>query len=100
VDTSSNVRRVFGSRRIHLDEEPPPAKVGVVGDHLDAIGLDTEVTRVDADVRVESAFRKLLDCDVVICATDTHGSRAGHQRPGQHLPAAGDRRWRPRRRAS
>ncbi|MCD6726126.1 MAG: ThiF family adenylyltransferase [Solirubrobacteraceae bacterium] len=76
LDTPSNVRRVFGSRRIHLDEEPPPAKVDVVGDHLDAIGLDAEVTRVDADVRVESAFRKLLDCDVVVCATDTHGSRA------------------------
>jgi molybdopterin/thiamine biosynthesis adenylyltransferase len=76
LDTPSNVRRVFGSRQDHLNQVPPPAKVDVVGDHLDAIGLDTTVTRVDADVRVESAFRKLLDCDVVICATDTHGSRA------------------------
>jgi hypothetical protein len=76
LDTPSNVRRVFGSRQVHLNEVPPPAKVDVVGDHLDAIGLDTTVTRVNADVRVESAFRKLLDCDVVICATDTHGSRA------------------------
>lgn len=76
LDTPSNVRRVFGSRCEHLDEVPPPSKVDVVGEHLDAIGLDTKVHRVDGDVRVESAFRELLDCDVVICATDTHGSRA------------------------
>ena len=76
LDTPSNLRRVFGSRREHLDQLPPPAKVDVVGAHLDAIGLDTTVTRVDGDVRFETPFRKLLDCDVVICATDTHGSRA------------------------
>jgi hypothetical protein len=76
LDTPSNVRRVFGSRREHLNQVPPPAKVDVVGDHLDAIGLDTTVRRVAGDVRFEPVFRKLLDCDVVICATDTHGSRA------------------------
>ncbi len=76
LDTPSNLRRVFGSRREHLDRCPAPAKVDVVGDHLDAIGLDTTVRRVRGDVRTESVFRELLDCDVVISATDTHGSRA------------------------
>ncbi len=76
LDTESNLRRVFGSRREHLRQVPPPAKVDVVGDHLDSLGLGTVVTRVDCDVRLESAFRQMLDCDVVICATDTHGSRA------------------------
>ncbi len=28
------------------------------------------------DVRTESVFRSLLDTDVVLCGTDTHGSRA------------------------
>lgn len=76
LDTPSNVRRMFGSRRSHLDQVPPPAKVDVVADHLDQIELDTTVRRVDGDVRVEPVFRELLDCDIVVCATDTHGSRA------------------------
>jgi hypothetical protein len=42
----------------------------------DRIGLGTLVNRVFGDVRDESVFRKLLDTDVVIGATDTHGSRA------------------------
>jgi molybdopterin/thiamine biosynthesis adenylyltransferase len=76
LDTPSNVRRVFGSKRSHLDQDPAPSKVDVIADHLDQIGLDTVIRRVDADVRTETAFRELLDCDIVISATDTHGSRA------------------------
>lgn len=76
LDTPSNVRRVFGSRMEHLSQEPSPPKVDIVGDHLDVLGLSTQVRRVDGDVRVEANFRKLLDCDVVLCATDTHGSRS------------------------
>lgn len=76
LDTPSNVRRVFGSTIADLHASDPPAKVDVVGRHVDQLGLASPVTRVAADVRRESAFRQLLDTDVVICGTDTHGSRA------------------------
>lgn len=76
LDTPSNVRRVSGSTARDLNRTVPPPKVDVVGDHLDAIGLAGRIRRVNADVREERAFRELLDCDVVLCGTDTHGSRA------------------------
>ena len=76
LDTPSNVRRVFGSATADLHASDPPAKVDVVGRHVDLLGLSRPITRLRADVRGESAFRSLLDTDVVICGTDTHGSRA------------------------
>ncbi len=76
LDTPSNVRRVFGSTLADLHAAMPPAKVDVVGRHLDHLGLAEPVRRVQGDVRVESVFRHLLDVDVVISGTDTHGSRA------------------------
>jgi molybdopterin-synthase adenylyltransferase len=76
LDTPSNVRRVFGSVAADLAASTPPAKVDVVGRHLDQLGLDTEVRRLRGDVTLEAPFRAVLDADVVISATDTHGSRA------------------------
>jgi molybdopterin/thiamine biosynthesis adenylyltransferase len=76
LDTPSNARRVFGSRLGDLDASPPRSKVDVVGEHLDCLGLAPPVDRVRGDVRREAVFRRLLDYDVVIAATDTHGSRA------------------------
>jgi hypothetical protein len=76
LDTPSNVRRVFGSTMADLREDPSPPKVEVVGNHLDKIGLGVPIRRVLGDVRTEAVFRTLLDADVVLCGTDTHGSRA------------------------
>ena len=76
LDTPSNARRVFGSTAADLRAASPPLKVDVVGRHLDTIGLGTVVVRRPLDVRTERACRELLDCDVVICATDTHSSRS------------------------
>lgn len=76
LDTESNVRRVFGSTRRDLHATVPPPKVDVVGRHLESLDLETQVKRVNADVRSEHAFRTLLDTDVVISGTDTHASRA------------------------
>jgi molybdopterin/thiamine biosynthesis adenylyltransferase len=76
LDTPSNVRRVFGSRMTDLREDPSPPKVEVVGNHLDRIGLGVPIRRVLGDVRTEAVFRTLLDADIVLCGTDTHGSRA------------------------
>jgi len=76
LDTASNVRRVVGSTSADLRATTPPTKVDVVGRHLDQLGLGVPVRRINGDVRQEGIFRELLDTDVVICATDTHGSRA------------------------
>jgi molybdopterin/thiamine biosynthesis adenylyltransferase len=76
LDTPSNVRRVFGSSAVDLAATTPPAKVDVVGRHLDRLGLGGPVRRIAGDVRTEPIFRQLLDADVVFAATDTHGSRA------------------------
>jgi hypothetical protein len=76
LDTESNVRRVFGSVRADLAAATAPAKVDVLGRHLDQLGLGTRVRRVRGDVTAEPDFRHLLDADVVLGATDTHSSRA------------------------
>jgi hypothetical protein len=76
LDTPSNVRRVFGSKLEDLRERPTPMKVNVVAEHLRSLGLAVDVDVCDGDVRTETAFRRLLDVDVVLCGTDTHGSRA------------------------
>jgi hypothetical protein len=77
IDTSSNVRRVFGSVRADLESPVPLPKVDIVGRHLEAMGFPgTVVRRIEGDVRVEEVFRELLDSDVVLVGTDTHGSRA------------------------
>ena len=76
LDTPSNGRRIFGSTAADLRAAVPPHKVDVVGRHLDGIDLGARVRRRPWDVRTERAFRQLLDCDVVLCTTDTHSSRA------------------------
>ncbi len=76
LDTPSNVRRVFGSTAANLGAVVPPPKVEVVGKHLDQLGLGVRVQRVFGDVRTEPVFRAVLDADIVLNATDTHGSRA------------------------
>jgi len=76
LDTPSNLRRVFGSTVADLRATPPLPKVDVVGQHLDHLGLGVAIRRVNGDVRIEGVFRTLLDADVVLMGTDTHGSRA------------------------
>lgn len=76
LDTPSNVRRVFGSTLGDLSPVSPPRKVDVVSNHLEAIGLGVPILRVHGDVRNEDVFRRLLDTDVVLIATDNHSSRA------------------------
>jgi hypothetical protein len=86
LDTPSNVRRVVGSTPADLNASAAPAKVDVVGRHLDQLGLGKLVQRIKGDVREEQTFRHLLDTDIVLCATDNHGSRAVlNELPGAYL---------------
>lgn len=74
VDTPSNLRRVVGSSLEDLAATRP--KVDVVGAHVEDLGLGTDVVRVFGDIRSPGIAEHLLDADVVIGTTDTHGSRA------------------------
>jgi hypothetical protein len=86
LDTPSNLRRVFGSTASDLRATSPPAKVDVVGRHLDQLGLGTSIRRLRGDVREEAVLRALVDADVVVSATDTHGSRAAlNELPSAYL---------------
>ncbi len=76
LDTPSNLRRVFGSTVGDLAGPASPFKVDVVGRHVEAIGLGVTIRRLPWDVRTERAVRELIDCDVIMCTTDTHSSRA------------------------
>lgn len=76
IDDPSGLRRIFGATQADSLATTPPRKVDVVGRHLDQLGLGGEVVRLFGDVRTESIARQLLDCDVLMCGTDTHGSRA------------------------
>jgi hypothetical protein len=76
LDTPSNVRRVIGSSLSDLHATTPPRKVDVVGGHLDRVGLGVLHRRVFGDVRDELVWKGLLDVDVILGCTDTHGSRA------------------------
>jgi hypothetical protein len=66
LDTPSNVRRVFGSRRSDLQTATPSLKVNIVGRHLEELQLGTRINQVAGDVTQEQVFRHLLDSDVVI----------------------------------
>ncbi len=76
LDTPSNVRRVFGSTVNDLAAHTAPTKVAVASQHLNRIGLSTMIRTIEGDVRTEAVARALLDVDIVLIGTDTHGSRA------------------------
>lgn len=76
LDTESNLRRVLGARYEDARALPAPAKVDVVASHLARVGLPgTKVVPVRGDIRDEVVTRQILDCDLVVGTTDTHGSR-------------------------
>lgn len=76
LDTDSNLRRMIGSTMADLRATVPLPKVDIVGRHLDQLGLGVQIRRIYGDVRTEKVFRALLDTDLVLNCTDTHGSRA------------------------
>lgn len=76
LDTPSNVRRMFGATVRDLEVTPPRDKVQVVAEHCRGIGIDCDVREVLGDVRNEGTLLAALDADVLLCATDSHSSRA------------------------
>lgn len=76
LDTASNVRRMFGTRVFDLNRTPPVSKVDLLEEHLSSLGFKIPIRSVSGDVRKEQVYRELLDADIVLSVTDTHGSRA------------------------
>jgi molybdopterin/thiamine biosynthesis adenylyltransferase len=76
LDTPSNARRVFGSRRSDVLNDRPRSKAEVVARYLNELGLGSAVQPIVGDVRDKDVQRTLLDVDLVINGTDTHSSRA------------------------
>jgi ThiF family len=76
LDTDSNLRRMIGSTMADIRATLPLPKVDILGRHLEQLGLGVQIHRINGDVRTEKVFRSLLDVDLVLNCTDTHGSRA------------------------
>ncbi|MCC6269498.1 MAG: ThiF family adenylyltransferase [Dehalococcoidia bacterium] len=74
-DTTSNVRRTFNAR-LEQVVEPYPPKAQIAVDACREIGLPNKALAVTADVRFAATLPRLLDTDIIICATDSHSSRA------------------------
>jgi hypothetical protein len=70
----SNVRRVFAVTREDADRRT--AKVDAVSAGLRRIGLATTLRAVNGDVRKPEVLGHLLQCDLLVSATDTQSSRA------------------------
>ena len=76
LDTPSNIRRIFGARISDLATRPAATKVSIVARNCDSAELETRIEPIHGDIRQPRVFRHLLDADVVLCATDSHSSRA------------------------
>lgn len=76
LDTPSNARRVFGIVRFDTEQTPAPYKATAVADGLARLALGSEIQGIVGDIRDADVAHHLLDVDVVVCATDTHSSRA------------------------
>jgi hypothetical protein len=72
VIENSNLNRVIGASRNDLGR----AKVEVARRAILRANSGCVVTPLQGNVVLESVGRHLIDCDFVMCCTDSHGSRA------------------------
>lgn len=69
--TDTNVTRVYGSGR----RDEGRAKVEIVRDNADRIGLETAVTTIKGSVTQKTVAQGLADCDLVFGCTDDNAGR-------------------------
>jgi hypothetical protein len=70
----TNVRRVFTVTSSDAVARRP--KVEAVAEGIRRIGLETELQPIVGDARAAEVQGSLLECDILVTATDTHSSRA------------------------
>ena len=68
----TNLNRVVGAR----PEDIGCSKVEVAQRYLERFARDVKVRAVIGDVVRSSVARRLVDADVILCCTDSHGSRS------------------------
>lgn len=69
---ATNLNRVIGSS----PDDVGRAKVEVLGEAARRARPDIELTLIRGSILMEKHARRLIDCDLVFCCTDSHGSRA------------------------
>jgi hypothetical protein len=69
---TTNLNRVVGSTKNDVGRP----KVEALGEVAKRARLDIKLTLVQGSVLREEIARRLIDCDLVFCCTDSHGSRA------------------------
>jgi molybdopterin/thiamine biosynthesis adenylyltransferase len=68
----TNLNRLIGAN----DSDVGQLKTAVSARQIKTINPSSAIDRVDADVVLQSSLRRLLDCDIIFCCTDSHASRA------------------------
>lgn len=68
----TNLNRLLGARSGDVGR----SKVSVAGTSARRARADVQVREIADTIIEERAWRALLDCDFVMCCTDSHGSRA------------------------
>jgi molybdopterin/thiamine biosynthesis adenylyltransferase len=68
----TNLNRLVGAS----DSDVGQYKTAVSARQIKIINPSSAIDRVDADVVLQSSLRRLLDCDIIFCCTDSHASRA------------------------
>lgn len=78
----TNLNRVVGAGRPDLGA----SKAAIAARYIHAFSSDIKVEMVAGDVSRDSVARRLIDADVIMCCTDSHGSRSVIQQVSyQHL---------------
>jgi hypothetical protein len=72
----SNLERMHGSLRKHVEMPDPPLKVAILADHIRAINPAAKITAIAGNLLDEEVWDVLLGCDLVLGCTDTDHSRA------------------------
>ena len=82
----SNLERLHGSGRHHLDAPTPPYKVELLRELIGSINPDAAVTALVGNVLHTNAVDELLRCDLVLGCTDSvHGRVALDEFARRHL---------------
>jgi molybdopterin/thiamine biosynthesis adenylyltransferase len=68
----TNLNRLVGASESDVGQY----KTAVAARQIKTVNTPSAVDRVDADVVLQSSLRRLLNCDIIFCCTDSHASRA------------------------
>ena len=73
--SASNLERLHGSFRRHLELSPLPFKVDLMREMIAEINPSARVTTFVGNILHENVFHELLRCDLVLCCVDSYHGR-------------------------